>query len=64
MREGLGGLRFTDPEVSAAPSACAKEIDGLLCRTARETLELYWESGRVGELVIGDARSSGARPWV
>lgn len=48
-------LRFTGSELSAAPFACAKEIDGLLCRTAPETLELYRASKWVGELVLGEA---------
>jgi hypothetical protein len=48
LRAWLRVLPFTGSEVSAAPFACAKEIDGLLCQTARETLELYRASGRVG----------------
>lgn len=32
----------------AAPVACAKEVDGLLCRTARKTLDVYRAPGRVG----------------
>jgi hypothetical protein len=50
LREGLRVLRFTGSEVSAAPFACAKEVDGLLCQTARETLEFYRVSGKMGEL--------------
>jgi hypothetical protein len=48
-------LRFTGSEVSATPFVCAKENDGLLCQAARETLELYRASGRVGELAVGEA---------
>jgi hypothetical protein len=42
-----GGFAEKAPSrAAAAPLACAKEIDGLLCRTARETLKFYRESGR------------------
>jgi hypothetical protein len=34
-----------------------REIDDLLCQTARETLEAFREAGRLDELVAGESGS-------
>ena len=55
LREGFRVIRFTGSEVFGNPSGCAKEVDGLLCQTARETLEHYDSAGNMDALLLGDA---------
>jgi very-short-patch-repair endonuclease len=53
VREGIRVVRFTGAEVFHRPFECAREVDELLCQTARETLEGFRSAGRLDELVVG-----------